>query len=193
MSTWAGGLVATVLVIASLLLIAKTSVPAAFLCPKDRLMPADAALVFSGDPSYQRTLEAARLYHWGFVRYIVLSGRGVGGDSADNMAAVAVQDGVPPDALVVERHATNTFENVVYVRWLLVEHRIHRLILITSPQHQRRAYLVARRFLPGIVLINHPIRAREWRPQGWWENSMLRRAVLNEYIKLAGYLVLGRI
>ncbi len=166
---------------------------AAFLAKADRLAVADAALVFSGDPYYERTLEAARLYRAGYARYLVLSGRGGPGDSAQSMAEVALQDGVPPSALLMEVNATSTYENVLFVRGLIARHGVHRLILVTSPYHQRRAYLVARHLLPGIALINHPVRSPYWHPHGWWRDPALRGVVLDEYLKLAGYLLLGRI
>lgn len=192
-AAWAGGLVVAVLVAASAFVAANPDAPATFLRPEDGLVAADAALVFSGDPYYARTLEAARLYRAGYARYLVFSGRGGSGDSAQSMAEVALRQGVPPSALLMEREATSTYENVLFVRGLLARHDVHTLILVTSPYHQRRAYLVARHLLPGITLINHPIIAGYWHAHGWWRHPALRRVVLDEYLKIAGYLLLGRI
>ncbi len=164
-----------------------------FLIKMDRLEVADAALVFSGDPGYERTQEAARLYRAGYAKYLVFSGRGGPGDSAESMAAVAMQHGVPERALLQEDKASSTYENVLFVRPLLAAHNIRRLILVTSPYHQRRAYLVARQVFPGIILINHPAPMPYWGPRGWWRDAASRRVVLNEYVKIAGYLLLGRI
>jgi uncharacterized SAM-binding protein YcdF (DUF218 family) len=164
-----------------------------FLVKMDRLEVADAALVFSGDPGYERTLEAARLYRAGYVKYLVFSGRGGPGDSAKSMAAVAMQQSVPARAVLQEDKAISTYENVLFVRPLLAGHNIRRLILVTSPYHQRRAYLVARQVLPGIILINHPASTSYWGPRGWWRDAASRRVVFNEYVKIAGYLFLGRI
>ena len=159
----------------------------------DHLATADAVLVFSGDVDYARTLEAARLYHAGYVRYLAFSGRGGPGDSAQSMAQVAEQHGVPPQGILMEKRATSTYENVLFVRPLLAQHRVRRLILIASWYQQRRAYLVARHLLLGIVLINDPAWAPYWRPHGWWRDAMTRHIVLDEYVKLAGYLMLGRL
>jgi uncharacterized SAM-binding protein YcdF (DUF218 family) len=164
-----------------------------FLVKQDRLEVADAVLVFSGDPGYERTLEAVRLYHGGYARYLVFSGHGGPGDSAESMAAVAVDHGVPATALLREDQATNTYENVLFVRGLLARHHVHRLILVTSPYHQRRAYLVALHLLPGIRLINHPASSVYWRPQGWWRSPASRLIVYDEYTKIIGYVLFGRI
>jgi len=190
---WVGGLVIGALAAGLAFVTVNPDAPAAFLRPEDRLVPADAALVFSGDPYYARTLEAARLYRGGYARYLVFSGAGGPGDSAVSMAAVAFRFGVPGEALLLDSRAKSTYQNVLYVRWLLARYQVHTLILVTAPYHERRAYLVARHLLPGVVLINHPIRARYWHPHGWWHNPALRRVVFVEYMKLAGYLVLGRI
>ncbi len=173
--------------------VAHPVVLARFLTPDDHMQSADAILVFSGDPDYERTLEAARLYNLGYAHYLVFSGQGGPGDSALSMAAVAQLRGVPDHAILVDRRATNTYENVLFVRELLARGHVRRLILVTSPYHQRRAYLVARHLLPHVLLINHPVPHGRWNPQGWWRDPFARTILVREYAKLAGYLVMRRI
>jgi uncharacterized SAM-binding protein YcdF (DUF218 family) len=189
----AGAFGVAVLAAAIVVVVANPDALATFLRPEDRLAPADAALVFSGDPNYARTLEAVRLYRAGYVRYLVFSGAGGPGDSAASMARVALRNRVPPAALLLDGRARSTYQNVLFVRGLLTRHHVHTLILVTTPYHQRRAYLVARHLLPTVVLINRPIQAWYWRPHGWWRDPPLRNAVVDEYMKIAGYLLLGRI
>ena len=167
--------------------------PVEFLAKADRLAGSDAALVFSGDVDYVRTREAARLYRARYVRYLVFSGHGGPGDSAQSMAQVALQHGVPSRAMLMEGRATSTYENVLFVRGLLARRHVRRLILVASWYQQRRAYLVARSLLPGMVLINDPAWAPYWRAHGWWRDAVTRQIVLDEYAKLAGYLMLGRL
>ena len=174
-------------------IVAHPMAPACFLTPGDALQRADAILVFSGDPDYERTLEAVRLYRLGYAPYLVFSGRGGPGDSAQSMAAVARAHGVPDRAILQEGQATSTYENVLFVRALLASHHVGKLILVTSPYHQRRAYLVARHLLRGVALINHSERRSEWDPRKWWYVRDTRAIVVREYAKLAGYAVLGRI
>lgn len=166
---------------------------ARFLTPEDRLQPADAILVFSGDPDYERTLEATRVYQLGYARYLVFSGRGGPGDSAQSMAQVARLHDVPDRAILLEEQATSTYENVLFVRALLAQHQVHRLILVTSPYHQRRACLVARHLLRRMTLINHPVPESHWKTQGWWRDPAERGVILSEYAKLAGYMLMGHI
>lgn len=175
------------------LVLTHPAVLARFLTPADQMQRADAILVFSGDPDYERTLEATRLFHLGYATFLVFSGRGGPGDSAESMAEVARGHGVPERAILLEGQATNTYENVLFVREILSRHQVRRLVLVTSPYHQRRAYLVARHVLPEVVLINHAVPQSHWDPQGWWRHPAARKALVREYVKLAGYLVLGRI
>ena len=46
---------------------------------------ADAALVLSGDVDYRRAARAAELYNAGAVQHILVTGAGVGGDSAEEL------------------------------------------------------------------------------------------------------------
>lgn len=187
------GIAAIVTVVLAARAMADPAAVARFLAPDDHLEHADAILVFSGDPYYERTLEAARLYRLGYASYLVLSGRGGPGDSGRSMAAVARLHGVPDQAMLLEEQAASTYENVLFVRELLARHRVRTLILVTSPYHQRRAYLVARHVLRGVVLINHAVPQSYWSPQEWWRDPAARATLVHEYAKLAGYFILRRI
>lgn len=189
----AAGISTAVAVACAAFIVVDPMAPVRFLTPQDALQRADAILVFSGDPDYVRTLEAVRLYRLGYAPYLVFSGRGGPGDSAESMAGVARAHGVPDRAIFLEGQATSTYENVLFVRELLARHRVGKLILVTSPYHQRRAYLVARHLLRGVVLINHAEQRSHWDPRGWWHVRGTRAIVVREYAKLAGYLMLGRI
>jgi uncharacterized SAM-binding protein YcdF (DUF218 family) len=187
------GVAAITLAAVSAFVVVRPAAVADFLTPEDHLHAADAILVFSGDPDYERTLEATRIYQLGYARYLVFSGRGGPGDSAQSMAQVARVHGVPDRAILLEEQATSTYENVLFVRALLAQHLVHRLILVTSPYHQRRACLVARHLLPKVTLINHPVPEGRWRVQGWWRDPAERDVILREYAKLAGYFLMGHI
>ena len=111
---------------------------------------ADAALVLSGDVDYLRVKHAARLHHEGRVKAVVLTGRGVGGDSADAMREVAIASGVPAEAIVLERESTSTRENLVLARPLLAARGWTRVALVTSASHMPRALAAARKVMPEI-------------------------------------------
>jgi uncharacterized SAM-binding protein YcdF (DUF218 family) len=173
--------------------VADPMAPARFLAPSDPLRRADAVLVFSGDPEYERTLEAVRVYRAGYAPYLVFSGQGGPGDSAQSMAEVAHRSGVPGSAILLEPRARSTYENVAFVRDLLARHHVRTLILVTSPYHERRAYLVARHVLRDVALVNHPVPHSSWSPEGWWWTPGGRQTVVDEYAKLGAYFVTGRL
>ena len=86
--------------------------------------PADAIVVFAGGVGesgragggYQeRVKQAVDLYRQGFAPHIVFSSGFVFAfHEAEVMRALAIDNGVPADAIMLETHAANTYENVVY-------------------------------------------------------------------------------
>jgi uncharacterized SAM-binding protein YcdF (DUF218 family) len=151
----------------------------------------DAALVFSGDPGFRRTRYGATLVREGHASLLVTTGSGVGGDSGSEMASVARLEGVPRDQILVETESTSTHENVVMARPLLEAREVESLALITSPCHQRRAYLVARKELPDLTLINAPVPEPSPCGTGWYRGARGRAAIQSEWTKLVGYFFRG--
>jgi uncharacterized SAM-binding protein YcdF (DUF218 family) len=63
---------------------------------------------------------------------------------------------------------------------------------VTSPYHQRRAFLAARRaFGSAVTVLNHPARPSSWLPENWWRTAHSRRIVASEHLKLAYYSLRG--
>jgi uncharacterized SAM-binding protein YcdF (DUF218 family) len=169
-----------------------SDLPPRLLMVEDPLVRADAALVMSGDVNYERTKSAAALVRGGFARLLVLTG-GVRwlGDSAESLRDEAEKLGVPAARIRYENRSRNTRDSVVDVEPILRDEGVKTVILVTSPFHQRRAYLAARRALPGIRIVNRPIHVEPWPPARWWADGRTRKIVLSEYAKLAYYGVRG--
>jgi uncharacterized SAM-binding protein YcdF (DUF218 family) len=167
--------------------------PARFLDVEDPLEPADAALVMTGDPGFERTTAAARLVCEGKARLLVLTGgEPWPGDSAASLRERALREGVPSDRIRLEDRSTDTRESLVNVAPILQEEGVKTLILVTSPYHQRRSFLAARRAFPGLRIINRPVRGRPWPPvRCWWREATARRLVFQEYAKLVYYGLRG--
>lgn len=114
---------------------------------------ADIVLVPSGDHENRRTSFAAALLLDGRVGRMVISGAGHGGDSAEVLAKVALDRGVPEDRLVIENRATNTYENMVFSKELIDALAIRKILIVTARLHARRAALTAERvFGNGVEL-----------------------------------------
>jgi uncharacterized SAM-binding protein YcdF (DUF218 family) len=166
--------------------------PARWLVVQDPKKPADAALVLAGDPDYERTRTGARLLLDGRVHLLILTGGEPGpGDSAESLRAVAIHLGVPPERIRMEQVSRSTHGSMVAIRPILRDEGIRSLVVVTSPYHQRRAVWTARRALKGIEIISQPAEPSGWRPEGWWKTAWSRRIVLDEYAKLAYYVLRG--
>jgi len=88
-----------------------------------------------GIATYWRTVYAARFWHQGGWREVVVSG---GGRLALAMRDFLIAYGVPPPAVLVENAADSTRENAVFTARLL--HGVQgRLVLETSEYHMYRA------------------------------------------------------
>jgi uncharacterized SAM-binding protein YcdF (DUF218 family) len=70
---------------------------------------------------------------------------------AERFARIAVQMGVPPDRILIENRSTNTGENVLFTRQLLVERGIDpdSLILVQKPYMERRTFATFNKVWPG--------------------------------------------
>jgi uncharacterized SAM-binding protein YcdF (DUF218 family) len=167
--------------------------PAEFLVLRDPPTRTDAAMVFGGDPNFERTKHASRLFHDDLTRTLILCGGEPGlGDNAFGLMDVAKESGVPVEKMIPEARSRSTRESFVFVKPILEEHHIRSLTLVTSPYHQRRVFLAARRYLGDDVrLVNSPAEPSFWTPGGWWKSRHSIRIVLNEYTKLAYYYLRG--
>ena len=99
---------------------------------------------------------------------------------------------MPAERIRYEDRSTDTRESLVNVAPILREEGVRTLVLVTSPYHQRRAFLAARRALPGLRIVNRPVRTQPWPPaRPWWREAATRRVVLQEYAKLVYYGLRG--
>jgi uncharacterized SAM-binding protein YcdF (DUF218 family) len=141
----------------------------------------DAALVLSGDVGYRRLERAATLYHERRVPILLLTGTGIGGDSALAMRDFATTKlEVPAEAILVEIRSTTTRENLVLASELLRRNRLQTVLLVTSASHMGRALRAARRAAPELTWISVPVddvgppdrvyrtRAKEWLKLLWY-------------------------
>lgn len=145
-------------------------------------MPADAIVAVSGGNTSIRAAEAIRLYHDGWADTLIFSGAAAdtsGPSNAEAMRRQAIAEGVPVSAIKVEERSQTTKQNAEEVSRLLAdasEGSAERVILVTSPYHQRRASLEFRVLAgDGIAIVNRPTpNDPDWAalwwltPRGWW-------------------------
>ncbi len=100
----------------------------------------------------------AELYLEGFAPWIIFSG-GLGNltegiwdePEADIFARIAVEKGVPLDAIIIENRSTNTGENIRFSYALIQERDIfpQSIILVQKPYMERRTYATFSKQWPG--------------------------------------------
>lgn len=157
------------------------------LSPQDDLQESNAIVVISGGETDQRIEEGVKLYQEGWSDLLIVSGaaRDEGISNALAMKQIAIQLGVPPQDIVLEEHAQDTTDNARYVQEIINELDLKSIILVTSPYHQRRAYLTFHYFLGrDIKIVNHSARDSAWRKNGWWADPWATRLTLSELQKL---------
>lgn len=143
---------------------------------------ADAIVAVSGGNTSLRAAEAIKLYKEGWADTLIFSGAAAdtsGPSNAEVMRRQALSEGVPDEDIEVEVLAQTTRQNAERVKQLLVKAGgggAKRIILVTSPYHQRRASLEFRTLAgDGITIMNRPIKSDpDWStvwwltPRGWW-------------------------
>ena len=150
--------------------------------PPPATVTADAALVLSGDGAYRRVARAAELYRAGAVPIVIVTGRGIGGDSAEALRAECVERGIAAESVLMERESTSTRENMLFVAPLVRRGGYRRVALVTSDYHMGRAERAARKVMPEVEWLAVPVKDAGPRP---------RRLRLLEWTKLAWYFARG--
>ena len=147
----------------------------------------------TGDPGFERTKAAAKLVRDGTARLLILTGgEPWAGDSAASLRAMAEKHGVPGSASGLENRSTDTRESLVNVEPILRAEGVKTVILVTSPSHQRRAFLAARRrSRRASRIINRPVRRDPWPPVRRGGGRGVGRVVFREYAKLVYYGLRG--
>ena len=148
-------------------------------------------LVLAGDSYGNRILKGAELVREGFAAKAVISGPdGVYGFYESDLAIpFAVKAGYPEDYFVPFRHsAKSTREEATASLDELHQLGAHRVLLVTSLYHTRRAGNLFRTIAPGITFIVVAAPDRYFTPNGWWHDREARKTFLNEWMKtVAGW------
>lgn len=133
--------------------------------------PANVIVTISGGDTSARVIEAIKLYKAGWAPVLVFSGAALdksGPSNAKAMHRQAVAAGVPESAIILEEEALDTSDNAFRTSALLSSN-FKRVILVTSPYHQRRAGLEFQFFLgEHVTIINHPTPYDRLWPDYWW-------------------------
>jgi uncharacterized SAM-binding protein YcdF (DUF218 family) len=125
--------------------------------------PADSDCILAlGSHDLRVADRAAELYLAGWAPILLFSGglgyltKGIWKDpEADQFARIALDHGVPAEAIFIENKSTNTGENILFTRQLLEEKGLHphRFLLVQKPYMERRSYATFKKQWPGMDLL----------------------------------------
>jgi uncharacterized SAM-binding protein YcdF (DUF218 family) len=159
--------------------------------------PADAIVVFAGGVGesgtagggvQERVAQALALYEGGYApRVIFSSGYVFTLREAEVMKAIAVANGVPEDAVLLEEQAANTYDNVRLTYQILEQHGWRRILLVSSPYHMRRALLTWKRVAPDVSVTPTPVPQSQFYLREGGASPAQLQGILHEYVAILYY------
>jgi uncharacterized SAM-binding protein YcdF (DUF218 family) len=123
--------------------------------------PSDCILVL-GSHDLRVADRGAELYLQGLAPILIFSGglgnvtKGIWKDpEADKFARIALDKGVPAEAIFIENQSTNTGENILFTQRLLEDKGLHprSFLLVQKPYMERRSYATFKKHWPDKELI----------------------------------------
>lgn len=148
--------------------------------------PADVIIAISGGDTQARTAEAINLYKAGWAPQLLFSGAALdtsGPSNAQAMRKQATEAGVPASAIVLDNIANDTSQNAQETGALLSSSDT-RIILVTSPYHQRRASIEFNKALGShVTIVNHPASNDKNWSSHWWTSPYSWWLAMSEFFK----------
>jgi uncharacterized SAM-binding protein YcdF (DUF218 family) len=149
---------------------------------------ADAVFVLAGDATGNRILKGAELVRQGYAPRVVVSGPAgtYGYHECDLAIPFAVKAGYPVSEFVpFPNDAHSTREEAAAAAQELRTLGAHRVLLVTSLYHTRRAGAIFRATAPDLTFIVVAAPDPFFTPAGWWHDREARKTFLLEWTKTA--------
>ena len=147
---------------------------------------ADAAFVLAGDQAGNRVLRAAELVKQGYVPKAIISGPyGLYGmNECDLAIPFAERSGYPESYFIrFPNFAGSTHEEAQAAVIELRKMAMHRVLLVTSTFHTRRAGNEFRTAAPEITFIVVSAPDVHFTSNSWWHDREARKTFLMEWVK----------
>ncbi len=163
--------------------------------PSSPPVQADAIVVLGGDDDGERAIRALALYQAGYAPNLVLTGLEIGRYAAPASSnwrvSMLVASGVPANAITLERHAKNTYQEARNILALMKVSGWKRVLVVSDPPHMRRLSWTWGAIFHGpseqfTLVASDP---DWWSADNWWRQERAGVFVITEYIKLAYYAV----
>lgn len=147
---------------------------------------ADIIVVLAGDPTGNRILKAGELVRDGYAPLALISGPGdeYGLHECDLAIPFAVKRGYPESEFAHAEHdATSTRAEVAALTPDLRRRGVHKVLLVTSDYHTRRAAKLFRAAAPEMTVVVTAAPDKYFTPGGWWKNREGQKTFLTEWEK----------
>jgi len=157
-----------------------------FLVKDEAPQKADIALVLAGDAEGNRILTAAQLVRRGFVPKALVSGPGglYGYHECDLAIPFAMKAGYPESYFVhFENEAQSTKEEAHDAVERLRQMGVHKVLLITSDYHTRRAGRIFRAAAPDLQFLVVSAPDKYFTAGGWWHSRSGQKVAFTEWMK----------
>lgn len=158
-----------------------------YLSPQQQPVKSDAIVVVSGGQTTSRAEKGIELYKEGYAPKIIFSGAALddGPSNAFAMRDQALEAGVPARNISIDEKSQNTFENADNSKRILDEYGAKKIILVTSPYHQRRANQTFESVLgKDYTVIGISAYDSRWSKSGWWHQGFPIFISISEMWKL---------
>ena len=156
--------------------------PEKILCVDSGPATAD-VIVLLGGGQHERPVRAAELFRQRAAPRILITGAG---DDEINRQLL-IQSGVPAEAIEIEGKSKTTHENAEFTLKRLRAENVHRVILVTTWYHARRAEKTFEHYAPEMQFYSRPAYFGFARED--WNRLGVTRRMRAEFLKLPGYWI----
>lgn len=153
-------------------------------------------LVALGGESGDRVVTAASLFRDGVAPRMLVTGFATSPHEVRPAlrhwrAQVLAEQGVPLESIIYDVDSTNSWEEAVNTRRVMEANGWRRVVVVSDPYHMRRlSWAWGRVFresgLSYSLVASSP---QWWDADRWWHDENSALVVINEFIKLAYYLI----
>jgi uncharacterized SAM-binding protein YcdF (DUF218 family) len=157
-----------------------------YLVKSDVPEKSDIALVLAGDGAGNRILAAAQLVRRGFVSRVLVSGPSgtYGHYECDLAIPFAVKAGYPESYFLhFENDARSTKEEARDTIARIRQLGAHKVLLVTSDYHTRRAGKIYRAAAPDLQFVVVAAPDTDFTVDAWWHNRQAQKTAFNEWLK----------
>lgn len=97
-------------------------------------------------------------------------------NEAETMKKIAIENGVDPQDILLEKKSTSTFENFVFSQNILNYNNLKSILIVTEPFHMTRASLVAQK-LKYHYTVSPASNSPCWSPNHYFTKYFLKEPV----------------